>query len=194
MDQPLRAWAGLTTDGLSTRPVFLVQSLARCGSWCYRDGSMPPRDQQVSCEIHVRETIVSAAHLSWVSPPLDPLDIDEGRRAIKRECVFFSKCAIYRNSRSRTVQDDTRVPSTGRTRPTRQHWRRNGRSGSWTNRPGRRCTPSSWNWCTRVIVTPLPPTHTWPRHEFVWRACYTPWWTLSRINSCRYKNQWVSAR
>lgn len=32
------------------------------------------------------------------SLPLDPLDIDEGRRAIKRECVFFSKCDLSKLS------------------------------------------------------------------------------------------------
>lgn len=100
MDQPLRAWAGLTTEGLSTRPVFLVQSLARCGSWRYRDGSMPPRDQQVSCEIHVRQTIESAARLSWVFPSIQSTSTREAARLNASAC--FSPIAIYRNSRSRT--------------------------------------------------------------------------------------------
>lgn len=125
------------------------------------------------------------------------IDLREAARLKTRVREFLSESAIYRALDRGRVQNgrrDSRVRSAGRTRPTRRHWRTNDRSGLSTIRSGRPVSHRRGISARVLLWHPAGTnTHTWPRREFVWRACYTPWWT-SRIYNCRDENEWVPAR
>lgn len=152
---------------------------------------MPPRDQQVSCEIHVRRTIDSAARLSWV--PLDPLHVERKAARLNASARFFFQVRFIKLSIANSTGQFL-ASSLGRTDASDATTLKNesDRSESSTIRFRWRCTFVVELVCTRVSVTSPVPTHTWP-YRFVWCADSSPW-TPSKINNRRYDNQWVPAR